>query len=259
MSCISEQSHSGGNLVDPTLQDNVLLLDDFRRVHQAHRERSRHALEHPGLTDPRRKKPQKGQAISVFHSRELDVRKKRSGRSSIRSGSTQNRSVHKYLESSPKYSMLVQFEARSKKRIAVVSNTIPRNRSLNTLFATCIGKVVYMMTEEELYHKVHLSPRLPRVVLTPILQYGRQDPPNREARKSTDQHIEQNVVACAARSLHRTLVSLIMLSGFALAVKFASFHCRICLQRRAHGQWGCVSCDGCLCTDDSHSPGTKGT
>ena len=42
---------------------------------------------------------------------------------------TQNYGVQKYLESSPKYSMLVQFETRSKKRIAALSNTIPRIRS----------------------------------------------------------------------------------------------------------------------------------
>ena len=35
----------------------------------------------------------------------------------------------KFLENSPKHSLLVQFETRSEKRIAVLSNTIPRNRS----------------------------------------------------------------------------------------------------------------------------------
>ena len=50
-----------------------------------------------------------------------------------------------------------------------------------------------MKTGEDLYCKVHQSPRLPRVVLTPNLQYGRQDPPNPEARKSADHHREQSV------------------------------------------------------------------
>ena len=63
----------------------------------------------------------------------------------------------------------------------------------NTLFAICIEKVVFMKTGEELYCKVFQSPRLPRVVLTPNSQYGRQDPPNPEARKSTDHHSEQSV------------------------------------------------------------------
>ena len=41
---------------------------------------------------------------------------------------TQNYGVQKNLDSSPKYSFLVQSEARSKKRIAVLSNSIARNR-----------------------------------------------------------------------------------------------------------------------------------
>ena len=39
-----------------------------------------------------------------------------------------NRGVQKYLECSPKYATSVQSEIRSEKRIAVLSNTIPRNR-----------------------------------------------------------------------------------------------------------------------------------
>ena len=70
--------------------------------------------------------------------------------------------VQKYLEISPKYRILVQSEARSKKRIAVPSNPIARNRPFNTLPAICIEKVVYMKTGEELYCKVHQTPRLPR-------------------------------------------------------------------------------------------------
>ena len=41
---------------------------------------------------------------------------------------TQKYGVQKYLESSPKYSILVQSEARSKRRIAVLSNPIARSR-----------------------------------------------------------------------------------------------------------------------------------
>ena len=63
----------------------------------------------------------------------------------------------------------------------------------NTLPAICIEKVVYMQTGEDLYCKVHQSPRLPRVVLTPNLQCRRQDPPYLEARKTTDHQSEQSV------------------------------------------------------------------
>ena len=102
----------------------------LRRVHLPHRECSRHAFHHPVWIDSRRKKSQNGQAVSVFHSREPDVRQSRSGRSSIRSEQPPELRCTKYLESSPKYSILVQSEARSKKRVTVLSNTITRNRSL---------------------------------------------------------------------------------------------------------------------------------
>ena len=38
--------------------------------------------------------------------------------------------MQKYLETSSKHSGLVQFKARSEERIAVLSNTITHNRSL---------------------------------------------------------------------------------------------------------------------------------
>ena len=63
----------------------------------------------------------------------------------------------------------------------------------NTLFVICVEKVVYMKTGEDLYCKVHQSPMLPRVVLTPNSQYGRQDLPNPEERNSTDKQSEQSV------------------------------------------------------------------
>ena len=90
--------------------------------------------------------------------------------------------------------VLVQFETRSKKRIAVLSNPIARNRFFHTLLAICIEKVVSMKTGEDSNCKVHQSPRLPRVVLTPKLQHGRQDPSNlTSARTSADHQREQSV------------------------------------------------------------------
>ena len=74
------QGNSGGTLVDPTLQDNVLLLDDcagyIYHVGNAH---DMHSIIQGGLILG-------GRSLSVFHSRETDVCQSRSGRSSIRSG-----------------------------------------------------------------------------------------------------------------------------------------------------------------------------
>ena len=41
-----------------------------------------------------------------------------------------DRSMQKYLEASSKYGILVQFEARSEERIAILSNTVTGNRPL---------------------------------------------------------------------------------------------------------------------------------
>ena len=57
----------------------------------------------------------------------------------------------------------------------------------NTLPAVCIGKAVCMKTKEELYHKVYLTPRLPRVVLRANSHSGQQDQQEQDARTSCDQ------------------------------------------------------------------------
>ena len=49
-----------------------------------------------------------------------------------------------------------------------------------------------MKTGKDLFCKVSQSPRLPRVVVTPNLQHGRQDPSNLEARTSADHQSEQS-------------------------------------------------------------------
>ena len=176
----ASQGHSGGTLVDPTLQDNVLLLDVFAEfVYHIGNAHDKHSVIQGGLIPGG--KSQKGQAISVFHS--PVVRQTKSGRCSIRSGPTQNRGVQKYVEKSSTCSTLVQSEARSKRSIAVLSNTIPRNRSVQ--HTTC-----------DLYWEsgVHEDWRgfMLQSTSIPKVTARRQDPPNPEARKSADLPSEQS-------------------------------------------------------------------
>ena len=56
----------------------------------------------------------------------------------------------------------------------------------NTLPAACIEQAVCMKTQEELYAKVRLAPRLPRVVLKSNSQCGQQDLRSQDARSSWD-------------------------------------------------------------------------
>ena len=61
----------------------------------------------------------------------------------------------------------------------------------STLPAICKEKVVCMKTGEELYCKVHQSPRLPRVTRMPNSQHNRKDMPITDSRKSHDCESEQ--------------------------------------------------------------------
>ena len=98
---------------------------------------------------------------------------------------------------------LCNWKTRTEKRIAVLSNTIPRNRPFfNTLPAICVENEVYMKTGEDLYCKEYQSPRLPRAVLTLNLQHGRQDLSHPEARKSADPQSEQSVKYEETRRSH---------------------------------------------------------
>ena len=54
----------------------------------------------------------------------------------------------------------------------------------NTLLAACIEKAVCLKTQDELYQKVRLTPRVPRVELKSYSQYGQQDPQSQDARSS---------------------------------------------------------------------------
>ena len=56
----------------------------------------------------------------------------------------------------------------------------------NTLPAICIEKALCVKTQEELYQKVRLTPRLPRVVLKVNSHSGQQDLRSQDARSSWD-------------------------------------------------------------------------
>ena len=124
----SIQGHSGDNLVDPAMQDNVLLPEDFTKyIWHIGNVSEIHSITRSGLFPE--KKSQKREAIPVFHCREPDGRWSQHWRNSMRIGQAKDRTIHRYLETSYKYSVLVQFKARSEERIEILSNKTTRNRS----------------------------------------------------------------------------------------------------------------------------------
>ena len=96
------QGHSGSNLVDPALQENVLLPEDFSEYIYHVGNVSEIHFNNQKWTDPRRKKSHKRQAVRVFHCSEPDGRRSKHCRKSIRLGQAKDRTIQKYLESSSK-------------------------------------------------------------------------------------------------------------------------------------------------------------
>ena len=91
------QGHSGGTLVDPTLQDNVLLPNDFAEyIYHVGNAHDMHSIIQGGLILGGRSLKRDWQSV-FLHSREPNVRQARSGRSSTRPGQTQNYGVQKIL------------------------------------------------------------------------------------------------------------------------------------------------------------------
>ena len=97
----------------------------------------------------------------------------------MRSDETKDHAIQEYLETLSKYSILVQFGACPRERELQFYQTRSHAVVLyNTLLAACIEKAVCMKTTDELYQKVRLTPRVPRVVLKSNSQDGVQDPQN---------------------------------------------------------------------------------
>ena len=100
------QGHSGGNLVDLVLQDNVLLRDEIFSI-------TRSGLIPEGGSFKRNRQSVFFTAVNptdddqIMEEVQYDLDK------------TKDRTIQKYLETSSKQSVLVQFKARTEERIAV--------------------------------------------------------------------------------------------------------------------------------------------
>ena len=89
------QGHSGGNVVDPAMQDNILLPDDFTEyIHHIGYVSEMYSITRSGLIPGGRSLKRNRR---VFHCDEPDGRRSKCGRSSIRLGQTKDRTIKKKL------------------------------------------------------------------------------------------------------------------------------------------------------------------
>ena len=82
---------------------------------------------------------------------------------------------------------ILQFETRSRERIAVLPDMVACNCPLRHTSSCLHRECGCMKTKDEQYQKVRLTPRVPRVVLKSNLQIGLQDQQEQDARTSCDQ------------------------------------------------------------------------
>ena len=183
-SCTFEQSKDLQEIMLLILQDDVLLPKGFTEyiyhVGNANELNSIRDGLIPGGT-----KPQKRKTSGLLHYSEPVGRRSQCRGNSMQLGWTKDRAIQEYLETPSKYSILVQFEARSREKGLQFYKTGSHAVVLcKTLPATCIEKAVCMKTQDGLYQKVRLTPRVPRVVLKSNSQYGQHDLQNQDARSS---------------------------------------------------------------------------
>ena len=90
--------------------------------------------------------------------------------------------------------MSVQVEARSREMLAILPNTVTCSRSLQQMPAACTEKAVCMKTQDEVYQKVRLTPRVPRVVLKSNSHYGLQDPQNQDVDREVREPQKKRII-----------------------------------------------------------------
>ena len=124
------QGHSGGIAIDPELQDNVLFPEESTEyIYHVGNVSEMHSIIRSGLIPGGRSLKRGRQSVffTLVNPMEDDT-----GTEETPCDLTKPRIApyKKYLETSSKYGILVQFKARSGERIAILPNTVTCNRSL---------------------------------------------------------------------------------------------------------------------------------
>ena len=186
------QGHSGGNQIDPALQDNVLLPSDFAEyICHVVRSHDTHSVIQSALI-PGGKNVKEGMHavfftavnpmyIDHYREREHDVTKPRIA------VYKHNWKIHQNIM----YWCILRVAQR---RGLQLYQTRPDAIILDhTLSAVCIEKVVIRKSGEEMPSKTYQSSTVPkRIVLKPNLHYERQDTTSFDARTSFDHSFKHN-------------------------------------------------------------------
>ena len=178
------QRHSGDGVVDPALQDNVLLPKGFTEyLYHVGSENELNSIIRSGLI-PGGTSLKRGRQAVFFTT--VKTMEDVYGIEETPGDLTKPR-IAPYTNTWKRFQNTVfwcNLELAQERGLQFYQTRSHAVVLYSTLLAVCIEKAVCMKTQEELYQKVRFSPRVPRVVLKSNLQCGLQDPQNQDARSS---------------------------------------------------------------------------
>ena len=180
------QGHSGGTLVDLTLQDNVLLPGDFEEyINHIGSAFEMHSIIKSGLMPGGESLRRDRQSVFFTAVNPMCARQDLGeveydlDKPSI--------AVYKHTwRIYPKTENWCSLKLAQTKGLQFYQTRSHSIAFLNTLLAICIEKVENMKSGEELCCKVYQSPRLPRVTLVPNSHHALKDVLITDSRKSDD-------------------------------------------------------------------------
>ena len=180
------QGYSGGNAIDPTLQDNVLLPKGITEyIYHIGNVSEMNSIIRNGLIPGGKSLKRGRQAVFFTAVNPMDDGK---GTGDTPRVLTKPR-IAPYKNSLKRLQNTVcwcNFKFAQERGLRFYQTRSHAIVLYNTLPAICIEKKVCLKTKEEVFQKIHSTPRLPRAVLKSNSQYGQQDPRDQDARSSWD-------------------------------------------------------------------------
>ena len=184
------QGHSGDNFVDPILQDNIRLPDDFAEyIYHIGNAFEMHSIIQSGLIPGGKSFRRDRQSVFFTAVNPMDTR--------------QDRREVEYDVDKPRIAPYkhnwrahhntvywCNLNLAQRKGLRVYQTRSHAITLSNTLPVICIEKVVCMKTVKELYCKIHQSTRLPRVTLVSNSQHVQKHVLITDSRKSYDRKNE---------------------------------------------------------------------
>ena len=157
------QGHSGRNPIDPSLQENVLIPDNFfEYIHHIGCAVSLHSIRNSGLIAGGQNSSR--ESHTVFFLSVEPMNKEHKDPETIDLKAPRLAQCMQKVGKTPGYGVLGRFSVCSTKRIEVLSKRCNAIILHDTLPAYCISKVVVMESGEIIYEKENVSPRPPPTI-----------------------------------------------------------------------------------------------